>query len=451
MEDFSETKIISALTSVLQFLDRVKPLIDSHMVLFFTEQYWSTLVPEAIRREFERVGMEGFAPVLWDGGGRREELPQDCRSLAEFLRDAREMYAGSLGDVVLTNRQLKERLRGGERHGGLPSGQCMSRKKHHEVGVMAEVAAALAAASGASHVVDVGGGKGYLGSALALLHGLPVLGVDSSRGNTSSAARHSHKLQKAWRGASSTRNEERENATAAGGRYKVVTMFMDRDTRPSQLVQEHWGGAGDCRVCLVGLHACGDLSPACLGAFVADGRAAALCLVGCCYNLLGEAGLPVSRRGPRLGRNARMLAAQACHRVADTRQLAVDSLFYRALLEVLLVESCGRDARWGHVGRIAAKCGSFREYVHKATEKLGLSVQVSESRIESLYAQYLPQKDQLQAFFSLRVALAPVVETALLLDRLLYLHEQGFHKSCLVQLFDPVVSPRCYGIVSVKS
>lgn len=45
------------------------------------------------------------------------------------------------------------------------------------------------------HVVDIGGGKGYLSSLLAMEYKLKVLGVDSNCVNTHGAALRSLKLQ----------------------------------------------------------------------------------------------------------------------------------------------------------------------------------------------------------------------------------------------------------------
>lgn len=53
-------------------------------------------------------------------------------------------------------------------------------------------------------------------------------------------------------------------------------------------------------------------------------------------------------------------------------------------------------------------------------------------------------------FFMLRLVLAPCVESALLLDRLLFLREQGL-KAELTAVFDPNISPRNLLITSHKS
>lgn len=53
-------------------------------------------------------------------------------------------------------------------------------------------------------------------------------------------------------------------------------------------------------------------------------------------------------------------------------------LFYRALLQQLLVSKYGNDdvVINNTVGRIAHKCDTFPEYVYKALKRLNLNIQV---------------------------------------------------------------------------
>ncbi|XP_021941745.1 methyltransferase-like protein 25 [Zootermopsis nevadensis] len=71
----------------------------------------------------------------------------------------------------------------------------MTLKKIHEVEAMSQLVAALARVSQAAHVVDVGGGKGYPTSILALHYGFRILGVDSSQVNTHGAVKRTMKLE----------------------------------------------------------------------------------------------------------------------------------------------------------------------------------------------------------------------------------------------------------------
>lgn len=56
-------------------------------------------------------------------------------------------------------------------------------------------------------------------------------------------------------------------------------------------------------------------------------------------------------------------------------------------------------------------------------------------------------------YWTLRAALGPVLETLLLLDRLLYLQEQGnvLSQAVMVPLFDPVLSPRNVALIATKT
>lgn len=55
-------------------------------------------------------------------------------------------------------------------------------------------------------------------------------------------------------------------------------------------------------------------------------------------------------------------------------------------------------------------------------------------------------------YWTLRAALGPVLETLLLLDRLLFLQEQNnvLSQVVMVPLFDPVLSPRNVALIATK-
>lgn len=55
-------------------------------------------------------------------------------------------------------------------------------------------------------------------------------------------------------------------------------------------------------------------------------------------------------------------------------------------------------------------------------------------------------------YWSLRAALGPVLETLLLLDRLLFLQEQGkLVEVVMLPIFDPALSPRNVAIIARKT
>ncbi|KAK4293153.1 hypothetical protein Pmani_034130 [Petrolisthes manimaculis] len=242
---------------------------------------------------------------------------------------------------------------------------------------------------------------------------------------------------------------------------------------------------------LVGLHTCGNLAPTSMRLFLSNPKVSFLCNVGCCYHLLEEEfaenpfkqtnvskqaenykndprkqaentkivsdgcdsdkkegyGFPMSsfllKCKFALGRNTRMLSCQPVDRLTQERFKKTESLYWRALLQVVLLDKLdGDDLDIGHVGRLSAKCLTFSQYAMKAIDKLGLPVQVTEEELNQYHQQYQHEREKLERFFLLRASVAPVIEGLMLLDRLAFLREKDPSLSShLVQLFDPVTSP----------
>ncbi|XP_049639608.1 probable methyltransferase-like protein 25 [Suncus etruscus] len=248
--------------------------------------------------------------------------------------------------------------------------------------------------------------------------------------------------------------------------YSSLTSFITADSELHDIIND----LEDCL--MVGLHTCGDLAPNTLRIFTSMSEVKGVCSVGCCYHLLCEEfenplsaaertkekwGFPMCRylKEERwsCGRNARMSACLALERVAVGQGLSTESLFYRAVLQVIIKDCYGITKCDQHVGKIFSKSSSFLDYVRKSLKKLGLDEsKLTEKIIMNYYEKYKPRMNELEAFNMLKVFLAPCIETLILLDRLCYLKEQeDVAWSALVKLFDPVKSPRCYAVVALKT
>ncbi|XP_030640115.1 putative methyltransferase-like protein 25 [Chanos chanos] len=259
-----------------------------------------------------------------------------------------------------------------------------------------------------------------------------------------------------------------QNAKANGSNngitFSPLTSYITAETELQEIVPELEDAV------LVGLHTCGDLAASTLRMFVAKRELNALCSVGCCYHLLSEEfeptrqecengiyGFPVSQylRGQACfcGRNARMSACLALERVTVGGGLPMESLFYRAVLHVILQDHYDAHKSERRVGNVYSKASSFVDYVRRALRKLQLDdSKLSDSIIQGYHDQYKPRMNEMVAFNMLKVTLAPCIEGLILLDRLCYLKEQeNVRVSALVQLFDPLRSPRCYAVVGVKT
>ncbi|XP_066175327.1 probable methyltransferase-like protein 25 isoform X1 [Sylvia atricapilla] len=245
--------------------------------------------------------------------------------------------------------------------------------------------------------------------------------------------------------------------------YFPLTSCITAETELSDIITD----LEDCM--LVGLHTCGDLAANTLRIFTAKPEIKAVCSVGCCYHLLSEQfenqeecqdqvwGFPMCQylkdKGWCCGRNARMSACLALERVAVGQMLPTESLFYRAVLQVIIEEIYGVTKSDRHVGKTFSKSSSFIDYVRRSLKKLELDdSKLPDNCIMDYYEKYQHRMNELEAFNMLKVVLAPCIEVLILLDRLCYLKEQeNIAWSGLVKLFDPVKSPRCYAVIALKN
>ncbi|KAI4803258.1 hypothetical protein KUCAC02_006809 [Chaenocephalus aceratus] len=148
-----------------------------------------------------------------------------------------------------------------------------------------------------------------------------------------------------------------------------------------------------------------------------------------------------------------MSACLALERVSLGKGIEMESLFYRAVLHVILRDHYSSFKSEKRVGNVYAKAKSFVDYVHRALLRLELDEsKLSDGDIQDYHDTYKPRMGEMHAFNLLKVTLAPCIEGLILLDRLCYLKEQEeLSFSALVQLFDPLLSPRCYAVVGLKN
>merc|ERR1712059_154527 len=171
--------------------------------------------------------------------------------------------------------------------------------------------------------------------------------------------------------------------------------------------------------------------------FSQDQDAVMLHSVGCCYMKIKEH-FPMSsylsdQKWHELTYTSNELACHALETYVERlRQPGMETKLkvhcYRAILEQLLVE---KDQKFRHtILKTVARAHElpFAEYVNKATAGL-----VANEKLERWW--------EVVTFYTLRLALAPVIETVILLDRCLYLYENGLD-NLLIPLFDPLQSPR---------
>lgn len=120
---------------------------------------------------------------------------------------------------------------------------------------------------------------------------------------------------------------------------------------------------------------------------------------------------------------------------------------YRALLERVIAEHFP-----GHRRSELAKVRhfhllSFGEYVAKATSRL--PIHLTEQMLETeANRRRLADYMRVVIFYTLRLHLAPLLESFVNLDRMLYLFEEARIRTALVPLFDPLQSPRNFVLIA---
>ncbi|XP_053658694.1 probable methyltransferase-like protein 25 [Anopheles marshallii] len=487
---FTMDRITKQVDTIVRFLEPNMAFINCHMVDYLTEQHWQRFVPEAIKHELQTVDDYLQAKELF-WGQFEPALEKELRfpGVRSFVDNTRRYRLGGseANELALTLDEFKEALSDHRKDTRLKMTELMNVKKCHEVEVAAAAVASLCTAMASADpatkledilVIDAGDGKGYLSSRIALEHGIKVLGVDCSEENTSNAEKRLERLKKKIPKAIRKSNLEedeyfsnlvKEEATL-NTLYRTATQLIDFSTNLIELAAGYFPQGNHSTFCLCGLHTCGNLGPNCLRLFHQNPTIRGICNVGCCYHLMQEQfivdefynptkapdnpgyGFPMSKylqgRCLALGRNARNLAAESIERACTNRENPSEKLEYRALLQVVFLE-CG-EKKSHQVGRL--KCNGFVDYVRKSIRKLALteSVTLTDESLLELEARFAVELEQLKVFYLIRQQFAPVIETLILLDRLLYLRECGYDRSFLVKLFEPVVSPRCYALIALK-
>lgn len=97
------------------------------------------------------------------------------------------------------------------------------------------------------------------------------------------------------------------------------------------------------------------------------------------------------------------------------------------------------------------KYNMFEKFSYSALCHLGIKP-LKDMDLPGLWRECPPFAELIGPYWSLRAALGPVLETLLLLDRLLFLQEQERpFEVVMLPIFDPALSPRNLAIIARKS
>ncbi|KAG5392414.1 hypothetical protein IGI04_022377 [Brassica rapa subsp. trilocularis] len=352
--------------------------------------------------------------------------------------------------------------------------QGMNLKKKHEVEVLSSVVSSVVNSVGESTVVDVGSGQGYLAQVLSFQYKHSVVAIDSSshHGNVSDAraARIGKHFASQMRKSGlnlfsvSSGNKCPDAPTTITCRVLSTEMLKSLTNVPPEdngldldagALNE--GPKRSCSLVLAGLHACGDLSVTMLRTFMECEEVKAVVSIGCCYNLLSEkasedscykCGFPMSAGlkslGFSLGKNARDLACQSAERWS--------SLGEDAGLQNFELHSFHTDVNKSmrHPSSNPNSYSSFEKFCLSAFSRLNLE-HPQDLDLTATWNEADAFTELIGPYWSIRAALGPVLETLILLDRLMFLQEQGDSlEVSMLPIFDPTISPRNVAVIAKR-
>jgi len=388
----------------------------------------------------------------------------------------------------------------------------MNPKKVLEVILLSRLIAATSSKASIDNVIDIGSGKGYLSHVLAVEYDMKVIGIDSNEHVAECAnekVKEYEDFQKRseslkgnpnWVRSNKRRrkrlNRKNEETKKSSGWVRSLCSHIDSNMQCSDFLKI----VGDedlfqnQRTMLIGLHTCGNLASTTLKLFV-NSEAEAVVNAGCCYHKLLEVGdLALRGDNERIGfplsshakqwdfkfttgaRDLGCLALSQWDWEQMDRSINVFKMqSYRWVLDhILIVNGCkpagGILTSVFTVGALpSAKSTTFGSYCHAACEKLITKGKITAPQsfvdrvadadtfindMDEYYKTFSPEKEDyihsVAVWWSLRAVMSSLVEEMVLVDRVLYLLEQGCEAE-LIRLFPPDVSPRGYVLIGRKS
>ena len=481
---------------VRRFVDDYRTLGDGHMVSFFTDNYYDTIVMPSAREQLDSLTSDDILRLRLVS-----ERLSECSNERNKIGDVNDFYQMTKSMSVTQADSLehaKEQL--DSHHPILDENNLkvkdLPTKKVHEVSRMANLVADVAAKVGTRKVIDIGAGKGYLSTFLAAEYGLEVTAIDCVKKNLDQLEKRARLMSKYY-GYRVAQEEQKKTAN----KYEIEIKCIPGTVRPGWLPDEL-----DGEYVLVGLHCCGDLSSVLAELAINNAHIVGLVLVPCCYHHLTEVGdgdaqnAPVIRnqfetglaRGLDqtelttteldnelyigfplseqlkatnvcLGRNTRMLACHSRDRTQAAFNLDKDltstmAVYYRALLrELMMLHFDARliDQKVGKIyAKVKGKVDPFVAYCRLAFDKFGIDDHrniISDADLTEFYEKRTASNglQKLRQFEALRECYSAAPESLIVLDKLKYLRDAAkFDHVNLVKVFDPIKSPRAFAYIA---
>ncbi|KVH99237.1 methyltransferase-like protein 25 [Cynara cardunculus var. scolymus] len=498
------TETLEWIHAIIDFIHPYTFFWESHVVNFFTDRLWEAVDKEwidCLRNEPVDHLIQipsGFFKDHWPSSLKKFITTTSSLAFPREQADLEKLLPNM--QVALLNNVIT---------------QGMNQKKRHEIEALAAVVSSVARDVETNTVVDVGAGQGYLAQVLSFEYQLSVIAIDASshHGRITHARaerikkHYDSRMRKSSLGGKDSSSTMPKTVTCSVLSSDMLkTLLNSKDAEPSLIqqgtsidkrCQSQSSPTNDsCSLLLTGLHACGDLSVTLLRTFLESEQVKAVVSIGCCYNLLSEneggeddavCGFPISRgvksTGIHLSRSSRDLACQSADRWRGLEKVGGIHNFelhaFRAAFQMVLwryfPETLSKSPRTGRQGKALRRkqqramtthpvlpveslaggddgdrCSLFEKFCKSGLHRLNVK-EWENVDFNGIWKEAEPFTEVIGAYWSLRAALGPVLETLILLDRLLLLQEEGVEGATMVPIFDPTISPRNMALIAKKS
>ncbi|XP_076297443.1 methyltransferase-like protein 25B isoform X1 [Lasioglossum baleicum] len=353
-------------------------------------------------------------------------------------------------------------------------------KKQHEIVHMAHFVHMQCAPLKIKIIVDLGAGLGYICQLLHYLYGYQVLGLEKNQENVNNAKRRQAKMYP----------ESLEHV-----KYSCCDLTCDSIETIETILYNEFQTNSD--VCLIGLHACGDLSISASKIFRNMDAARIFVMISCCYHKLSLSNdvntnasadrqyfnnFPLSAcfkgvidennfdigcflRQPFLRLACQESAERWTNMSAESHNKHSFYVLARALLQLYATQNDFSLKKRTQKATRKSQCTNFETYIRDSLNRYTLqpreetneeqqdvrfSAELHEKNMIELWEMHRDKLKMVEIYTALQLILQASAESLLLQDRLCWMREHGL-EATIIPVTNRQLSPRSYAIVSWKN
>ncbi|XP_044256471.1 protein RRNAD1 isoform X2 [Tribolium madens] len=446
MENISLKTIQCKLSVSCTIYENYAWLLNCYVLDFFTDNHWNKL-PKCWQKSLKNLDSHEISKLLnYNKKLRSNVWPLSILALHNLLSSLslpRKIVDLNIQSPFFTKDDKLLKL----------FWKNVKAKKRHEISICYD----SALKTDCFHIVDIGSGLGHLSRILNYGYGFKVCTIEAQELLSQQAQNLDNEFETVLERKFPGYLKYNKNVHINKRIQSNITANEFLTLIKSAINSED----DDFKFGIVGLHPCGDLGATLLKLYTQCPEARFINIVGCCYMKLSTLpgltqGFPLSQfcklRNYNLSYHSREIACHAIENYIEKLnrnecwRLKIHT--YRAALEKIIAQKC---PKYRHSALNNVKYSedlTFENYCHKATKKLNIDfsdVTLQSSEIEDLLAQWR----EVVVFYSLRLLFAPLIESIIHLDRLLFVEETG-SAAQILPVFDAQVSPRTHVLTARK-